>query len=70
MSTAYQAGAEGGEFIYPHIDKRWPEPGAKVSLLTKGGIHTTGPWDASFCVAWLPLPKRNKDKEDAKTKTA
>ena len=62
--TDYQAG--GPEFLYPHAGDEAPRPGAKVILLTKGGIATTGPWDAAYCIGWAPLPKRNKEKEEVK----
>lgn len=61
--TAYQAGLEGGAYLYPSAGDPEPNRGAKVSLLTKGGVHTTGPWDPTFCIGWLPLPKRNREKE-------
>jgi hypothetical protein len=35
--TSYQAGAEGGEYIYPHIDKRWPEIGGMVKICLSPG---------------------------------
>ena len=39
--------------------------GAKVQLLTIGGVRTNGPWrDDGSCLGWLPLPKRNMEKED------
>lgn len=60
----YQSGREGGEYFYPHAGDPLPSAGAKVQLLTKGGVHTSGPWDGSFCIGWLHLPKRNRGKED------
>lgn len=60
----YQAGPEGGEYLYPRAGDPEPRKGAKVSLLTIGGVHTTGPWDADNNLGWLPLPKRNREKED------
>ena len=60
----YQAGVEGGEYLYPRAGDPEPRKGAKVQLLTEGGVHTTGPWTGStFYIGWLPLPKRNKEKE-------
>lgn len=59
--TTYQAG--GAEWMYPRCGDPLPTAGAKVLLLTEGGIATVGSWDNAFCVGWLPLPKRNKDKE-------
>jgi len=61
--TNYQAG--GAEYLYPGTGDEMPRRGAKVQLLTLGGIHTNGPWidDGSY-LGWLPLPKRNQEKED------
>lgn len=61
MSTTYQAG--GAEFQYPGAGDEEPTRGAKVNLLTKGGISTTGPWDPSYCIGWAPLNARNSEKE-------
>jgi hypothetical protein len=61
--TDYQSGSEGGEYLYPAAGDPEPRQGAKVQCLTLGGIHTTGPWDPAYCVGWLPLPKRNREKE-------
>ena len=64
-SDRYQAGTEGGEWLYPRAGDPMPIPNSKVQLLTIGGIHTSGPWaDNGFYVGWLPLPRRNRDKED------
>lgn len=63
--TDYQAGPEGGEYLYPRFGDPAPRVGARVQLLTLGGIHVTGPWrDDGSCLGWLPLPKRNRRKED------
>lgn len=60
----YQAGLQGGEYLYPDAGDPSPEDGAKVQLLTKGGVHTNGIWnDSGDYLGWLPLPKRNKRKE-------
>lgn len=66
MSTQdYQSDQSAGTYIYPQAGDPAPRKGAKVQLLTIGGIHTTGPWDDSgFYIGWLPLPKRDKDKEE------
>lgn len=59
----YQAG--GASYHYPEAGDPRPIPGAKVQLLTIGGIHTTGPWqDNGFYLGWLELPKRDMVKED------
>ena len=63
--TDYQTGPEGGEYLYPRSGDPAPRVGAKVQLLTIGGVHTSGPWrDDGSCLGWLPLPKRNMEKED------
>jgi hypothetical protein len=60
----YQAGEEGGEYLYPKAGDPEPRKGAKVQLLTIGGVHNTGPWDPDNNLGWLPLPKRNREKEE------
>lgn len=51
-------------YLYPGAGDARPPGGAKVLLLTKGGMCATGPWsnDGRF-LGWAPLPKRNKIKE-------
>ena len=58
----YYASKEGGEYLYPLSGDAAPPKGVKVQLLTKGGVHISGFWNDD-CIAWLPLPKRNKEKE-------
>ena len=59
----YQAG--GAEYLYPEAGDEVPMVGAKVQLLTIGGVHTNGPWDnKGFYLGWLSLPKRNSAKEE------
>jgi len=62
--------AGGQEFLYPHVGDPKPPRDTKVLLLTTGGICLIGYWGASWCMGWLPLPKRNKDKENEKIKSA
>lgn len=62
--TDYLAG--GHEFLYPHAGDPLPPENTKVLLLTCGGVCTTGSWNKHWCMGWLPLPKRNKEKEDMK----
>lgn len=62
----YQAG--GFVYFYPAVGDEKPEAGAKVLLLSKGGVCIQGPWSDDF-LAWAPLPKRNKEKEDEMSKT-
>jgi len=61
----YQTQDQGGlQYLYPEAGDEAPRKGAKVQLLTIGGVHTTGPWDNSgFYLGWLPLPRRNREKE-------
>lgn len=62
--TSYQADITAGEYLYPLAGDPEPRKGAKVQLLTIGGIHATGPWDPTYAIGWLPLPKRNRSKEE------
>jgi len=65
--TDYLAG--GQEYLYPFAGDPYPPLDTKVLVLTKGGICTVGYWGANWCQAWLPLPKRNKKKEELSEKT-
>ena len=58
--------AGGQEFFYPHAGDPAAPKDTKILLLTRGGICLTGFWNANWCLGWLPLPKRNMDKEDKK----
>tara|TARA_R110000744_G_scaffold205722_1_gene324371 strand:- start:1237 stop:1416 length:180 start_codon:yes stop_codon:yes gene_type:complete len=42
-----------------------PNQSAKVLLLTAGGICILGDWANHYngCIAWHPLPSRNRDEE-------
>lgn len=63
----YQAG--GDEYLYPLAGDPYPLGGAKVLLLTIGGICTVGHWPKDgFAIGWLPLPRRNRIKEDGLAK--
>lgn len=45
------------EWRDPAVDA--PPRGAKLLLLTSGGVAALGPWsDGSNYIAWSPLPKR------------
>ena len=37
----------------PDVER--PPGGAKILLLTPGGVCVIGPWD-DWCIAWSPLP--------------
>jgi hypothetical protein len=58
---SYQAG--GQEFLYPSAGDPYPLEDHKVILLTKGGVCVVGTWNNYWYLGWLPLPKRNKQKE-------
>jgi hypothetical protein len=60
---SYLAG--GDAFLYPGAGDPVPPGGAKVLLLTEGGVCTIGHWnnDGFFFLGWAPLPKRDKQKE-------
>lgn len=58
---SYVAG--GDAFLYPGAGDQAPPRGAKVSLLTRGGVCTMGHWGDPFFIGWAPLPKRDKAKE-------
>lgn len=55
--------AGGDAFSYPGAGDLPPAGGAKVLLLTQGGICTIGQWGDPFFIGWAPLPKRDKAKE-------
>jgi hypothetical protein len=56
--------AGGAPYLYPAAGDQRPPGGAKVQLLTKGGVCVTGCWsDSGGYLGWAPLPKRDKDKE-------
>ena len=59
--TQYQSGGE--EFLYPSAGDPYPLQDHKVILLTKGGVCVVGTWNDYWYLGWLPLPKRNKEKE-------
>lgn len=59
---SYVAG--GDAFLYPGAGDQKPPGGAKVQLLTIGGICVTGQWnDSGAFLGWAPLPKRDRKKE-------
>lgn len=56
--------AGGDPFLYPGAGDPVPPGGAKVLLLTQGGVCTIGHWSREgFFLGWAPLPKRDKAKE-------
>ncbi|MBS0454036.1 MAG: hypothetical protein JSS14_22260 [Proteobacteria bacterium] len=64
MNSRPEYVAGGEEFLYPGAGDEKPPGGAKVLLLTRGGVCIVGTWsDGGFFTGWRPLPKRNKDKE-------
>jgi hypothetical protein len=56
----YLAGGE--EWLYPRAGDTTPPVHTKILILTRGGVAVIGIWNQDD-MAWLPLPKRNKDKE-------
>lgn len=56
--------SEDSSYRYPKAGDPLPPGGAKVLLLTAGGICVPGHWtsDGRF-LAWAPFPKRDKEKE-------
>lgn len=61
-NPSYVAGE--ATYRYPAAGDEKPPGGAKVLLLTIGGICIVGAWqDTGFYTAWAPLPKRNRTKE-------
>ena len=60
--SSYQAG--GTPFFYPDAGDPAPERGAKVNILTIGGISTTGAWDPEYCIGWAPLNSRDRVREE------
>lgn len=52
-------------YRYPGAGDEKPPGGAKVLLLTRGGICVTGPWsDDGRYLGWAPMPKRDQRKEE------
>lgn len=66
--VSYVAG--GPTFNYPAAGDPVPPGGAKVLLLTIGGICIVGQWNTSHgAIGWAPLPKRDKAKEASISKS-
>jgi hypothetical protein len=63
--TDYLAG--GQEYYYPEFGDPSAPKDTKVLLLANGGVCIVGFWNDRWCLGWLPLPKRNKEKENAIT---
>lgn len=47
---------------YPHAGDALPPTDAKCLILTRGGVCVVGAWGVG-CIAWAPLPKRDKERE-------
>lgn len=58
--TEYIAG--DSQWRYPGYGDDLPPTGAKCLILTQGGICVVGAWGHG-CIAWAPLPKRDKARE-------
>lgn len=54
--------AGGDAYRYPHVGDPRPPGGAKVLLLTKGGVCVVGNWSDDV-IGWAPLPRRDMTKE-------
>ncbi len=54
----YVAGEAG--YLYPGVGDALPPGGAKVLLLTEGGVTVSGTWsnDGRY-LAWSPMPRRS-----------
>lgn len=65
-SQGYIAGPPG--WLYPCAgDPMPPSSSDKCLLLTKGGVCIVGAWaTGAGLLAWSPMPKRNKVKEETK----
>lgn len=50
-------------YRYPAAGDEPAAPGAKVLILTRGGVCVIGSWGDGD-LAWAPLPKRNHTKEE------
>lgn len=63
--TDYLASDEQ-HYRYPGAGDKRPPGGAKVLLLTRGGVCVLGHWsDSGAYLGWAPMPKRDKQKEQA-----
>jgi hypothetical protein len=68
MEVASYVAGRVDEYLYPSLGDERPPGGAKVLLLTKGGICIVGQWrlvdeSAGYVVGWAPLPKRDHARE-------
>lgn len=55
---------KGSLYLYPGAGDPKPPGGAKVLLLTKGGICVQGCWkDDGSVLGWHPLIGRDREKE-------
>lgn len=60
MSDSKNLGAASGEVFWRDPAKQPPPSGAKLLVLTSGGVAVISDWtDKSNFVAWSPLPKKN-----------
>lgn len=63
--TGYEA-SDDVYYRYPLAGDDKPAGGAKVLLLTVGGVCVVGQWrDNAGFTAWSPMPKRNRTKESS-----
>jgi hypothetical protein len=66
-AKGYVTAEDSSVYRYPFAGDDKPPRGAKVVLLTRGGVAVLGPWsDSGNFLGWAPLPKRDKNKEREK----
>lgn len=56
--------AGNAEYRYPAAGDEPAQLGAKCLILTEGGVCVIGAWGPDS-VAWAPLPRRNREKEES-----
>ena len=62
-NTKGYVASDDNSYRYPAAGDPIPPGGAKVLLLTVGGICVIGQWAPQGFLAWAPLPKRDRSKE-------
>lgn len=62
MSESLPYVAGDAVYRYPAAGDAPAPPGAKVLVLSVGGVCIIGPW-VPGSIAWAPLPKRDRERE-------